>query len=462
MRNMTLKNITRALRGNYFGKEKNLSIEITDISIDSRKIREGSLFIPIKGQRADGHDYIESTLKNGALCSLSEKKLPKELEPYILVDSTLQAIKDLAEYYRMQLDIKVIGITGSVGKTSTKEMIASVLEQKYKVLKTKGNFNNEIGLPLTIFSITEEHEIAVVEMGISDFGEMHRLSKAARPDICVITNIGCCHLENLKDLKGVLKAKSEIFDFISEKGSVVLNGDDPLLSEIETIKGISPIFYGLGKENQITAENIQNKGLKGNSCTITHPEGSFEVLVPVPGNHMVYNALAAVAAGRLCGLSDTQIKKGIESMETISGRFHIIEAEAFTIIDDCYNANPVSMRASLDVLAQASGRKVCILGDMFELGLEEKKLHEETGRYAGEKKIDVIFCVGELSSHMARGARSSMENSSVYYFSSKEELLKEINKYLKKEDTILIKASHAMEFEKLTQYLKKIKINEIS
>ena len=218
MKNLTLEHIAQACKGIYKGSEADKTREVTGIYTDSRKVREGSLFVPIKGARADGHDFIEGVMEKGALATLSEKDLGERPYPYIQVESSLQAVKDIAEYYLKQLQIPVVGITGSVGKTSTKEMIASVLSQKYKVLKTQGNFNNELGLPLTVFDLRDEHEMAVLEMGISDFGEMHRLAKIARPDTCVITNIGLCHLEFLKSRDGILKAKTEIFDFLREDG----------------------------------------------------------------------------------------------------------------------------------------------------------------------------------------------------------------------------------------------------
>ena len=224
MKHMSLREITLACGGTYYGNDASLSAEVTGVAIDSRKIEEGFLFIPIKGARVDGHDFIPQVIEKGALCTLSEKELPNASYPYILVDSCEQAMKDIAQHYRTALGIKVVGITGSVGKTSTKEMIASVLSQKYNVLKTAGNFNNEIGLPLTIFNIREEHEVAVLEMGINHFGEMHRLTKMAQPDICVITNIGLCHLEYLGDRDGILKAKTEMFDYMQPNAKIILNG----------------------------------------------------------------------------------------------------------------------------------------------------------------------------------------------------------------------------------------------
>ena len=311
MKNLTLEHIAQACRGQYRGPEEKKDKEAAAIFTDSRKVQEGGLFVPIKGARADGHDFIEGVMEKGALATLSEKDLGERDYPYILVESSLQAVKDIAEYYLKQLKIPVVGITGSVGKTSTKEMISSVLSQKYKVLKTQGNFNNELGLPLTVFNLRQEHEMAVLEMGISDFGEMHRLAKIARPDTCVITNIGLCHLEFLKSRDGILKAKTEIFDFLREDGHIVLNGDDDKLVTVKEAKGVKPVFFGLENHQGIWADEIVPQGLKGISCRIHMGEESFSVLIPVPGKHMVYNALAAAAVGQIYGLSKQEILEGI-------------------------------------------------------------------------------------------------------------------------------------------------------
>lgn len=263
MKNLTLEHIAEACGGIYRGTEEQKKEEVTCIFTDSRKAEKGGLFVPIKGARADGHAFIEQVMKQGALATLSEKDLGEQPYPYIQVKSSLTAVKDIAEYYLKQLSIPVVGITGSVGKTSTKEMIAAVLSQKYNTLKTQGNFNNELGLPLTVFRLRDEHEMAVLEMGISDFGEMHRLAKIARPDTCVITNIGLCHLEFLKSRDGILKAKTEIFDYLREDGHILLNGDDDKLVTVQEVKGIQPVFFGIENHQGIWADEIKPEGLKG-------------------------------------------------------------------------------------------------------------------------------------------------------------------------------------------------------
>lgn len=456
---MTLQAIAEACGGLLHGCDEDASRLVESVVIDSRNAKEGSLFIAIKGKRADGHSFIAQVYDKGAVCCISEIKLDSDVtkgKPYIEVKSSLQALKDIAEYYRSRLDVKVVGVTGSVGKTSTKEAIAAVLSQRYNVYKTAGNFNNEIGLPLTVFGLTEETQAAVLEMGISDFGEMTRLARIAKPDICVITNIGECHLENLKDRDGVLKAKSEIFEYMADDGAVILNGDDDKLVTIDNVKGKTPHFFGIENENLkscgIYADNIDDMGLDGTICDICSSDGGrFTVHIPVPGKHMVYNALAGAAVGRLAGISDRHIKAGIESLEPMGGRNNIIRVGGLLIIDSCYNANPASMRASIDVLAQAAGRKVAILGDMFELGEGEVKLHYEVGCYAARNNIDLLVTAGSLAREIARGASDS--GSRAVSYETKQEMLSDIRELVKPGDTILIKASHGMGFAEVVELL---------
>ena len=462
MKNMTPEAIAKACDGRYTGPESIINREVTGVVIDSRKVEEGNLFIPIKGARVDGHDFIPQVFEKGALLVLSEKELPEETGPYILVDSTQEALKKIAAYYRSVLKIRVVGVTGSVGKTSTKEMIASVLSQKYNVLKTEGNFNNEIGLPLTVFRLREEHKVAVLELGISHFGDMKPLGEIARPDICVITTIAECHLENLGDRDGVLKEKTDIFTYMKPGGVAVLNGDDDKLATVKDAGGRAPVFYGKGLGRQVRAENITPRGIEGTDCRIVMGDDAIEVHISVPGEHMVYNAMAAAAVGRLLGLSPEDIREGIIKAGTIAGRCNILHRDQLTIIDDCYNANPHSMRAALDLLSQAEGRKIAVLGDMFELGSEEYELHYNIGKYAAEKGIDFLLCVGERSEYMKKGAEDALELASrgprsqmrkVIHMPDLEGMPEVLNGLLEPGDTVLIKASHSMEFEKILEMI---------
>ena len=453
MPGMTLENIAKACEGTYVGSDEHLKDYITGAVTDSRKVHLHNLFIPIKGERVDGHDFIPEVFEKGALAVLSEHELTEPAGPYILVESTTEAMKKLAAFYRNQLDIKVVGITGSVGKTSTKEMIASVLEQKYAVLKTEGNFNNEIGLPLTIFQIRATHEVAVLEMGISDFNEMHRLAAMANPDICVITNIGLCHLENLGTRDGILKAKTEVFEHMRPDGSVILNGDDDKLCTKQVVNGKPSIFYGIrqGQNKGIYATDIKNHGLRGMEAEIHTPQGDFAVKIPIPGEHNVYNALAATAVGQQMGLSIEEIARGIERAKTIAGRTNVIETSGMLVIDDCYNANPVSMKASIDVLAHTEGRKIAVLGDMGELGEDERKMHHDVGTAVKETGIDVLFCAGKLAKEYVDAASGG--DCDVYYFKTSEDLIPELCSFVKEGDAILVKASHFMNFPKVVEAL---------
>ena len=461
MKNMTLENIEKACGGRYIGTEAEKKTEVLGVVIDSRQVESGYLFVAIPGEKVDGHKFIPDVFAKGAAAVLSEQQLEDPAGPYILVESTTKALRDLAEYYRKSLDIKVVGITGSVGKTSTKEMIASVLSEKYRVLKTEGNYNNEIGLPLTIFKIRAEHEVAVLEMGISEFGEMHRLATMANPDICVITNIGLCHLENLKTRDGILKAKTESFAHLKKDGIAILNGDDDKLSTVRQVGDKEPVFYGMEEKMEyredakksVYATGVENLGLYGMQARIHTPEGERDGRIPIPGEHNVYNALAATAVGLSLGLSLDQISSGILKAKTIGGRTNLLNTGSMTVIDDCYNANPVSMKASIDVLATAEGRKIAVLGDMGELGENEKKLHYEVGEYLAKKEIDVLFCAGELSEEIAKAAQKESKTCEVYYFKTRDALLEQLLPFLKKGDTVLVKASHFMEYPKIVKAL---------
>lgn len=452
MKNMTLENIARACNGIYVGDENLKTKEITGVEKDSRLIKEGYLYLPFVGNRVDGHDFIPQVFEQGALCTLSEKDLDSGAYPYIKVESVGVALKDIAEFYRKQLDCKIIGITGSVGKTSTKEIIASVLEEKFNVLKTEGNYNNEIGEPLTILKIRDEHEIAVIEMGISDFEEMHRLSKVSRPDVCVITNIGTCHLDNLGDRDGVFRAKTEMFDYAAKDCLVVLNGDDDKLANVTQVNGNRPIFYGIETDRDVMALKYESQGILGTNVEIKYYDKIINTLIPIPGFHMIYNAMAAICIGAHFGMSLDEIDRGIRNLKAIGGRNNIFVSNEITVIDDCYNANPMSMKASLNVLAQAKGRKVAILGDMFELGENTIALHKEVGYAAASNNIDLVIAIGSLAKNIADAAKE--KGCKTIYFENKEDFENNLFDYISKGDNVLIKASNGMKFKTIVEKLK--------
>ena len=459
MKGMTLEAMAKACHGQLIGANSIQYLNAQGIVTDSRKVKDGYVFAALRGERTDGHNFIAQVFESGALAVISEQRLDIS-RPYILVESSKQAIKDLAAFYLSGLNLKVTGISGSVGKTSTKEMIASVLSQKFKVHRTEGNFNTEIGLPLTIFKIRDEHQAAVLEMGISEPGEMHRLASISRPDIAVITNIGLAHLKTLHSREGILKAKTEMFDHLKDHAAVILNGDDDMLSTIAQVQGKEPVFYGIGTEKPRTAvynsktlyaSDIESLGLKGIRLVIHTPEGDFHTRIPIPGRHNIYNALAAAAVGRQLGLTNEEIKAGIEHARTIDGRTNLIESRGMTIIDDCYNANPVSMKASIDVLSTADGRTVAVLGDMGDLGENERSLHYDVGVHLASKKIDVLFCAGTLIQETARAAVQQNPDCEVHVFASRDEMLKELLPFLREGDSVLIKASHFMEFHEVVE-----------
>ena len=457
MLTMTPKKIAEICGGTYYGDRNLATKEITGVVTDNRQVTEGGMFVAIKGAKVDGNRFVPAAYESGALCCMSEDEPGEQKKAYIQVKDCLQAIKDMAAYYRTICTLPIVGITGSVGKTSTKEMIASVLSEKYNVLKTEGNFNNEIGLPLTVFNIREEHEVAVLEMGISHFGDMKPLAKIARPDVCVITNIGYAHLENLGTRDGILKEKSSMTDYMNPKGSVIFNGDDDKLKSYTSRDGRTPVYFGLTASCPFHVENIERKGLKGTYAEFVTPTSRFHAHISIPGDHMIYNALAGVAVGYALGMNNDEIARGIEKLVPIAGRNNLIEAKHYTIIDDCYNANPASMKSSLDVLAYADTRKVAILGDMGELGADELAMHREVGAYAAFKNTDVLVCIGALSKDMAEAAKETVlateKNMKVFHFDTKEDFYQNMGQILNENDTILVKASHFMEFPEIVKKL---------
>ncbi|MBQ8822481.1 MAG: UDP-N-acetylmuramoyl-tripeptide--D-alanyl-D-alanine ligase [Lachnospiraceae bacterium] len=454
MKNITLENLARVTGGRLVHPEhENCGIEAGGVYLDSRQVQAGDIFIATKGERVDGHSFIPAVAEKGALGVICEKEQTELTLPYIIVEDSFTALRQIGEFYRAQLNVKVVGITGSVGKTSTKEFIAGVLAQKYKVLKTQGNFNNEIGVPLTILRIRDEHEVAVLEMGINHFGEMSRLTQMAKPDVCVMTNIGQCHLEFLGSREGILKAKSEIFECSNPEGIVVVNGDDDMLQTISQVHGKTPVRFGLCGEHGVSASDVKNLGLFGSEFTVHLGEKAFTAKVNLPGEHQIYNALAAAAVADYLGLTEEEIVKGIASVTPTAGRSNLIQTADFVLIDDCYNANPVSMKAAIALLSTAATRKVAILGDMFELGEREREMHGEIGAYVVEKGIDVLLCAGELSEEMAARAGAKSSATKVYHYATRELLVEDLQRQLVKGDTVLIKASHGMGYQNIVELL---------
>lgn len=450
MRGISVKEAA-AIAGGRLINEINADREILSVAIDSRKVENGAMFAALRGEHVDGHDYIARAFELGAVCCLAEFAPEGVSGSAIVVADVAQAMKDLAEAYRKRFDIPIIGVAGSVGKTTAKEMIAAVLSSRYKVLKTEKNLNNELGVPLTIFRIDPEHEAAVVEMGISDFGEMRRLAKIVRPTMAVYTLIGNAHLERLYDRNGVLKAKTEMVEFIPEDGTLFLNADDDLLASYECRQ--KRVSFGLDPDADVRAENLSCDGLHGTSCDIVSGERRIRAYIPAYGKHMVYAALEGAAVGLKLGLTDEEIAAGIANYETVGRRASIADTGFITLVDDCYNANPDSVMCGIDSLSQSSGRKVCIFGDMLEMGENQDELHAQVGRYAADNGIALLLCVGELSKSTCKAA----EDIGSLHFETNEELIEELPKLIRKGDAVLVKASHSMKFEEISEALKLLK-----
>ncbi|MBE6948939.1 MAG: UDP-N-acetylmuramoyl-tripeptide--D-alanyl-D-alanine ligase [Ruminococcaceae bacterium] len=453
MKPITLEKIAEVTGGKYYGDDASRNTLITSVVRDNRDAEEGSLFVCLPGANFHGHDFVELAYGSGAVCCLAEKVLDTD-KPFVCVENTRKALADLATYYRSLFDVPFVGITGSVGKTTSKEMTAAVLSKKFNVLKTTGNLNNEIGVPLTLLSLREEHTAAVIEMGISDFGEMCRLSAMVKPDICLMSNIGYCHLENLGDLDGVLKAKAEVYEYMSENGVAVVNGDDEKLGAFDP--GLKKITYGLSDKNDLWADNIKSNGLKGVTCDVHSKDSSFSLNVPAFGSHIVLAALAAGAIAKELGVSDEDIAAGVMDYAPVKGRANAIDTGYITIIDDCYNANPNSVSASLLSLSTLEGRKVAILGDMFELGKDSKNLHREIGLYAGSLGIDSIIALGNHAEFIYKGMIASGSERESWFFPMKDSFYSVLPSLIKKGDTVLVKASHGMHFEEIVEELKKL------
>ena len=454
MRNMTLENMAGACGGEIIASAVVSGAEAADIVIDSRKVCPGAVFVATRGERVDGHSFIPQAFEKGAMAVVCEELPADPAGPCILVKDSFAALRDMAAFYRKQFRIPVVGITGSVGKTSTKELVASVLAQKYNVLKTDGNFNNQVGLPLTVFRLRPEHEAAVLEMGIDGFGQMEQLSRIAAPQICVITNIGGCHLETLGDRDGVLAAKRRICDDMQPGGTLIVNGEDDKLITIHEACGKAPVTYGYSPACDIWADDIENLGLKGSRAVMHTPAGSFPVEIPIPGVHNVGNAMAAAAAGLELGLTTQQIVAGAAAVQPVSGRSHLIDTGHLLVIDDCYNANPVSVKAAIDLLGFAESRKVAVLGDMFELGREEENLHREVGSYAAAAGFDRLICIGKLSRLMYEAALAGGANAQ--YFENNDAFLAQMKDLIKEGDSVLVKASNGMHFKQIVEALQKL------
>lgn len=449
MLNFTVKDALTACGGELHGEAK-LSAVLGEVIIDSRAVKPGDMFVAYRGENTDGHKYISTALDKGAVCCLAEYVPEGEARGVIVVPSVQSALEDIMRAYREKINIPVVGITGSVGKTTAKEMIWSVLSQRMNVLKTEGNLNNHIGVPMTLSRITREHELAVVEMGISGFGEMSVLASMARPSIAVFTVIGHAHLEFLHDLDGVFKAKTEMLSFMPEDGTVIINGDDEKLRALSCPQRI--ISYGLGEDCAVRAQNLRFDGENGASCDIVFENRVIPVRIPSYGRHMVYAALEGAAVGLILGLTDEEIAAGIAAFHTVGRRGAVTNTGYITLIDDCYNANPDSMRCAVDSLVELPGRHVCVFSDMREMGDDSPEHHRALGEYALSKGVDFVAAYGELSKNITAALGDKAR-----HFQTREELIAAIPEYIQKGDNVLVKASLGMHLEPVAEALKALK-----
>lgn len=455
---LTLKQIEECCGGEL----KNCSGDeiIKDVVTDSRKAGEGTVFVALRGNRVNGHNFISKAAESGAVCCVAERGGDYGTAPVLEVDDCVSALGAIAAKYRSCFDISVVAVTGSVGKTSTKDMIASVLCQKFKTHKTDGNFNNEIGLPLTVFGLSGDDDIMVLEMGMSAFGEISKLTKIAQPDTAVITNIGYSHIENLGSRENIMKAKLEILEGLSPDGEVILNGDDDMLTTLSGTLDCETIYYGIDNPDcDITAENI--RAYSDSTDFDIHLDGEIRtVTISVPGRHHIYNALAAILVGIRYNVPIDLIIKGIKEFSPGNMRQNVTELERFTIINDYYNASPDSMKSGLDVLTKvAKGRKVAILGDMLEMGEFSKELHKKVGDEVFLHGVDCLVTIGENSKYIAEGAiERGFDASETFVFKNKEEAKKDLGEIVRDGDCILIKASRGMALEEIGEFLSEFGI----
>jgi len=457
MKNLKIKDILNVCEvKEYFG---NLEYECINFSKDTRTIQEGDTYIGIKGGNFDGNQFFDKAFESGAsTCIVQDVVITEEIKSkyknknFIIVNDTMKALAKIAEYKLSLYNIPVIAITGSVGKTSTKDIIASVLAQKYNMLKTEGNNNNEIGMPFTILRLKDENAI-VLEMGMNNKGEIERLSNIAKPDVAVITNVGTSHIGNLGSRENILLAKMEITSGMKENGVLIVNNDNDMLqkavySNIKT--------YGIEKESEYMARNIEITE-NGSNFEITVKGKEYKIEVPVPGEHFVYNSLSAIAVGLACNIEMDKIIEGIRKFELTKGRMEVIKSsKEFTIVNDAYNASFDSMKSGIEYLKRMSGnKKIAVLGDMLELGEFSKELHERVGKIVAENKIDILLVFGEYSKNIARVAKEEgMDEKNIYEFLNTEELTNKIKDLTQKGDVVYFKASNAMNFNKIITEIK--------
>ena len=431
-------------------------VTVHGFSTDSRTLQPGELFIALRGERFDGHDYIAQALRHGAAACLSEEVIAGLTIPVVQVRDTLAALGDLAQAVRSRFSGPVVGITGTTGKTTAKEMLAAILARGGPGLKSAGNFNNLIGVPLTLFGLTREHRWAVIEMGMSARGEIARLAQIAAPQIGVITNVGAGHLENLGGISGVARAKGELFIQLPAGGTALINADDPQICQLPLANGVRRVLFGNAPEAQVRATEVRAAD-GAVTFTLHLPHASVAVQLPLPGRHNVQNALAAAAAAWVLDVPVDDIAAGLADFKPCPGRMELIElADDLLILDDSYNANPLSMRAALDALHDLGrpGRRIAVLGDMLELGHAARDLHREVGLLAAER-ADWLFTLGELARDIAAGAAEhGLDNTHIVASTTVEALVSQLRPLLQPGDRVLVKGSRGMRMERVSALLR--------
>ena len=479
MKKLTIEQITKAVKGELLlGDPKD---EITGVSTDSRKAAEGEVFFPLIGEQYDAHDFIPQALERGCRTVILSRKPDKKLiqnysliknssrnpagDPnrgktmnLILVSDTTRALQDLASYYLSLVSIIKIGVTGSTGKTTTKEMLYQIFSEKYKTARNAGNLNNHIGLPLTVLSMPEDTEAGIFEMGMSELGEIDLLAGLVRPHIGVITNIGISHIENLGSRENILKAKLEITNYFTPGDILIVNEDSDFLSRKDVQGDYKVVTAGETGRSSFIISNIADFGEDGIEFSIEHKEELQIFRLNVPGRHNAYNGALAVAAAVSCGITMAEAARGLLKLEITDKRLSIKGKNGMKIIDDTYNASPDSMKAAIDVLTATRGfRKIAILADMFELGDNSDAYHTEVGRYAAESPVDLLIAVGVQSGHIAAAAEEILGKDKVHYYETKELLINDIGSMISSGDVILLKGSRGMAMDQVVKKIMEMK-----
>ena len=452
-----MNKLTLAEVAKVTGAEKNSDAEIffEDVSTDSRKIKNGELFVALKGENCNGESFAKDALNKGAAAVLVSKTAKRVPEGVVLkVDDTLTAYRQIAGAWRNRFDIPVVAVTGSNGKTTTKDLTAAALNGLGHVQKTSGNFNNEVGVPLTLLELREKHNAAVVEIGMRGLGQIETLAQFVRPTIGIVTNVSEAHIELLGSIENIARAKGELVEAIPSGGTIILNADNPHTAQMKNLAGadVNVMTYGLENPADLTAKNILI-GSVSTEFTLTYRGENFDFEIPMLGRHNVSNSLAAIAAGLTVGLSIEEIQRGISTLTTTKMRFEVIRRDGLTIVNDAYNASPASMRVAIRTASEIyNGRLIAVLGDMMELGDISEKVHREIGEELVEHGFDVLITLGALGKFIATGARDAGLEK-IYSFDTHEDAAKKILEIVREGDTILFKASHVMHMEKIIELI---------